>query len=252
MKLEERSKLKLTGIYLIKNTITGHCYVGQAKNIERRIYYHLLSTIDEKRKDYNYPLHKAMRKYGYDAFELELLEECDYSKLNNREQYWVKQYDSRKNGYNQTDGGYQSIRHIKLTEEQVSEIKKLLHENNLTNAELSIKFNISKDMVHRINTGKVWFDSKIIYPIRVAPRDRVNHFNGTCIYKIKVVDNQVLGIFPSLSLAAKSITKTDKCRSSDSVAGAISRCCRGIKKTAYGYKWQKKKISKEDWLKLIY
>ena len=76
MKLEERNLCRYSGIYKITNKENGHSYVGQAKNIDRRIYFHLLSTITETRSDYNYPLHIAIRKYGLDAFELDILEKC--------------------------------------------------------------------------------------------------------------------------------------------------------------------------------
>ena len=87
MKLTERFKLNFSGIYLLKNKISGHCYVGQAKNINKRIYGHLKATIDETFSDYNYPIHVAMRKYGVDNFDLEVLEACEVKKLDEQEQY---------------------------------------------------------------------------------------------------------------------------------------------------------------------
>jgi len=155
MRLEERTKLNFPGIYLIKNNINGHCYVGQARHISRRIYEHLRSTFLNTKSDYDYPLHKAFRKYGLDNFELEVLERCTVDDLNAREQYWVTKFDCKKNGYNQTAGGYQSIRHIKLSEDAVEGIKKLLLENKLSNIEIGKRYNVSKDAVQRINTGRM-------------------------------------------------------------------------------------------------
>ena len=247
MKVEERKTLTFSGIYLIKNIISGHCYIGQAKYISKRIYEHLRSTFDDRRSDYNSPLHQAIRKYGLDAFELEVLERCDNSQLNAKEQYWISIYNSKKNGYNQTNGGYQSIRYIKLTEENLKNLRQLLSENILSNVELAHKFNISEDMVARINVGKMWHNDSIKYPIRPTKNKlATNHFNGKAIKKLDL-NNQIVKIYPSLSSAAKEIS-VDK---SDSIAGAISRCCNGINKTAYGYKWQVFEISKEDWLKLF-
>lgn len=87
MRLEDRLNLKFSGIYKITNTFTGHSYIGQAKNINTRIYRHLYSSITQEASDYNYPLHVAFRKYGLDNFELEVLEKCDSNSLNTREQY---------------------------------------------------------------------------------------------------------------------------------------------------------------------
>ena len=41
MNLTDYKNLNFTGIYLIKNLISGNCYVGQAKNIASRIRQHL-------------------------------------------------------------------------------------------------------------------------------------------------------------------------------------------------------------------
>lgn len=88
MKLNERSKLNnITGIYQFINKTNNTSYIGQARNIAKRIYEHLRSTYDDSREDYNYPLHKAIRKYGEDNFELILLETCKIAELNDREEY---------------------------------------------------------------------------------------------------------------------------------------------------------------------
>lgn len=78
---------KVSGIYLFTNLINQNKYVGQSKNIYSRIQSHLRSTINPNKKDYNTPLHCAIRKYGLDAFEITVLEKCEYKLLNKREQY---------------------------------------------------------------------------------------------------------------------------------------------------------------------
>jgi len=50
-------------------------------------------------------LYMAMRKHGAGIFHIELIEECDNNLLNEREKYWISQYDSYKHGYNSTPGG---------------------------------------------------------------------------------------------------------------------------------------------------
>lgn len=87
MKLTQTSITNNSGIYRLLNLITGKSYIGQAKNIAVRIKSHLLSVINENKKDYNVPIHIAIRKYGQDNFSLEILEECPAKDLNKREQY---------------------------------------------------------------------------------------------------------------------------------------------------------------------
>lgn len=55
-----------------------------------------------------------MVKYGIDNFLFEVIEECKRENLNEREIYWIKQYnsfffDKNSNGYNLTRGGDQNI-----------------------------------------------------------------------------------------------------------------------------------------------
>lgn len=91
-------------IYKITNTITNKIYVGQTKRpIEKRLQSHLYEA--KVHKDDMY-LHKSMRKYGFEAFKVELLEECDIKTIYEREKYWIKSLNSKSpNGYNQHDGG---------------------------------------------------------------------------------------------------------------------------------------------------
>lgn len=55
-----------SGIYLIRHKASGKSYVGRSTNIENRWNLHKRHTEQERDRS---PLHRAMRKYGYDAFE---------------------------------------------------------------------------------------------------------------------------------------------------------------------------------------
>lgn len=87
MTFDEIIKIKNTGIYKITNTISKNAYIGQAKIIGSRVRSHITAAFRPQAKDYNYPIHVAIRKYGIDAFDFEVLELCDTSKLNERELY---------------------------------------------------------------------------------------------------------------------------------------------------------------------
>lgn len=253
MKLEERNLCKYSGIYKITNKKNGHSYIGQAKNIDRRIYFHLLSTITETRSDYNYPLHIAIRKYGLDAFELDILEKCSIKDLNSKEQYWIKFYHTYKQdpeysgGYNLTAGGKQSIRHIKLTEAEAIKIKTLLLETSLTTQEIADSFKITRDYVNRINVGDAWYQSTFDYPIRKTPvvdLKKLYGFNGTCILQIDKITNEVLNRFPSRNMAAIWL-------GSVKYGSHISQAISGKRQSAWGYKWAKEEISEEAWIDLL-
>lgn len=86
-------------IYKITNKLNGKIYVGKtARTLDERMKEHL-------RKIETY-VERAIAKYGIDAFDVSVIEECDDEKLNEREIYWIAFYNCRRpNGYNLTDGG---------------------------------------------------------------------------------------------------------------------------------------------------
>ena len=93
----------MTGIYKITCVDTGECYIGQSVSIARRWATH-------KRElrlgiHYNKHLQRTYNKYGKDSFTYEILEQCPASKLNEREQFYIKLFDSHNNGFNQDWGG---------------------------------------------------------------------------------------------------------------------------------------------------
>jgi group I intron endonuclease len=93
-------------IYLIINKQNGHKYVGQTtQGMNKRWQQHIQEAIRMSDK----PLHRAMRKYGNHNFMIKEIDECDESLLNEREEYWIKQHNTFKEGYNATSGGERPI-----------------------------------------------------------------------------------------------------------------------------------------------
>lgn len=91
-------------IYIIRNTVNSKVYIGQTTmSIKLRFSNHLSAARCGK----DYVIGKAIRKYGEDKFYVELLEECLYEELNEREQYWISFFNSTNNkfGYNISIGG---------------------------------------------------------------------------------------------------------------------------------------------------
>ena len=88
-------------IYAIYNKETGKYYIGQTiKELNKRWQEHLYEA--KRMKDT--PLYRSLRKYGADKFKIRMIEECSIDILDQRETYWISEYNSYNNGYNQTDG----------------------------------------------------------------------------------------------------------------------------------------------------
>lgn len=173
----------LTGIYIIRNNINNKVYIGQSTDIKRRWQEHLRSAQPDKYaiksiRDSKTPIHLAMQKYGIKNFQISILENCCKEELNEKERFWIEKFQStNKNiGYNILKGGQDSLgvkgeyhSQAKLTLEQVCQIRNLLKENSLSLKEISILYNnISTSTLSMINTGKVWKDENIEYPLRMT------------------------------------------------------------------------------------
>lgn len=93
----------MIGIYKIENKVNGKVYIGQSKCIEYRWWRHKRDLNANEHE--NIYLQNSWNKNGETAFEFILIEECLEEELNDKEIYWIQQYDSYKNGYNLTLGG---------------------------------------------------------------------------------------------------------------------------------------------------
>ncbi|WP_440972214.1 GIY-YIG nuclease family protein, partial [Megamonas funiformis] len=89
------------GIYKITNKINNKIYIGQSVNIQQRFYTHCSDALTKQ--DNNY-FHNAIRKYGKENFTMEEIDTAiTQEELNQKEQYWIKYYNSVEEGYNETD-----------------------------------------------------------------------------------------------------------------------------------------------------
>ena len=131
----------MTGkIYIIKNTQNKKVYIGKTFNtIHCRFKEHLRES--RKVKTENRKLYRAIRKYGEDNFYIELIEENIKEELvNEKEIFYIKEYDSFNSGYNTTLGG-DGRRYININENDL--IADYLTSRSIRHT--AKKFNISED-----------------------------------------------------------------------------------------------------------
>ena len=115
-------------IYSYKNKTNGKRYIGQTINPQQRKSAHISDSTHIDTKFY-----RAVRKYGWDNFEYEILAESeDRNELDKLEVDFIKSFNSIENGYNIRSGG----EHPTMGEETK---KKLQQANAFQNAELSEK-----------------------------------------------------------------------------------------------------------------
>lgn len=92
-------------VYLILNTVNEKVYIGQTtKSLPQRWSEHLHAS----RQGKGYYLHKAIRKYGEDCFEIYSLMRADMQDIvDESEIFWIKFFESTSSnhGYNLASGG---------------------------------------------------------------------------------------------------------------------------------------------------
>lgn len=87
-------------VYRIYKKDNQKSYIGITMNIDERIGKHKRANVK------NMAIHHAIRKYGWNAFNWEILERCSKESLMYRERIYISMLDTYKGfGYNQTPGG---------------------------------------------------------------------------------------------------------------------------------------------------
>ena len=99
--IQNKEVTNIIGIYKIQNNINQKNYIGQSKNIEMRWKQHIYNAESGSQ----YPIHRALRKYGVEKFSFSILEVCKTSELNDKEIEWIAKFNSYEEGYNCTRGG---------------------------------------------------------------------------------------------------------------------------------------------------
>lgn len=94
-------------IYKITNDINGKTYVGQTT---RQLGVRWKEHINDSSKGCNYPLHRAIRKYGQEHFHVMQIDVAiTRDELDSKEEYWIVELNSlTPNGYNIRTGGHNS------------------------------------------------------------------------------------------------------------------------------------------------
>lgn len=93
----------LCGIYRIICITSGMSLVGQTTHFRIRELSHFREVETNTHKNQHFQA--AYNKYGKENFTFSILEVCEESNLDDREQFWIKFYKNNGGVYNMNDGG---------------------------------------------------------------------------------------------------------------------------------------------------
>ena len=92
---------KIVGCYIIRNRENGRCYVGQSKDVYKRIRQHFRGTVPNNiifAEDYYSSQNKE------DLFEVMIIQKQTKDELDETERILIEEYQARAKGYNGTSG----------------------------------------------------------------------------------------------------------------------------------------------------
>lgn len=229
----------MIGIYKITNLINNKIYIGQSINIEKRWEEHRRSVNYINNHTYNYPLYRAIRRYGLNNFTFEIIEECNINELTEKEQYWINYYNSIvPNGYNQEQAidskKGENCNWAILNKEKINQIIDLLKNSNLLINQIAKQFNVSSSCIEDINKGKNWVQDNLEYPIRKKAKSLAHsgeYSNNTVLTNALVMEIRQRYVNESLN----NIYKDYK-----NLIGFS-----GLKKICYGVTWKNLPVYKK-------
>lgn len=196
-KMKEVKKLGI--IYCFTNKKNGKKYIGQTINPEQRFNAHKSAVYNENNSEYNSPLHRAMRKYGFENFLYEILAKDinNIELLNQLEINYIQQFNCQiPNGYNIEPGGKnctkpQTLEHkkkeiwgqAKLTEEEVIELRKAYQQKESPTKIYNKKY---KDRLQYSSFLNIWSGRRyaLIMP-EVFEKGRHTKLTAEIVHKIK-------------------------------------------------------------------
>lgn len=243
-------------IYIITNTITRKRYVGQTKY---NTLYRWNQHLEESRAGSPSYLHRAIRKYGENAFKVKrVLKDIPEDKLNSLEIICIERYGTLvPAGYNLCRGGV-GVRGYRHTEEtkavlrrkfshprSAEDIEKIKAGQRATNCfakrsnNMSWRNAISESRKGRFKGADNPFGGKHHTPETKA---RISEANSKAVLMCDMA-GQVIKRFDSLVqardyLIGEGITANKSCQT------PISKCCRGVeqRKSCYGFVWKYEKV----------
>jgi hypothetical protein len=169
-------------IYKITNP-SGNIYIGKTKDFKNRFRSYKNMSCKSQPALYN-----SLIKYGYGNHNIEIIEECDYNILSEREIYYINFYNSFHSGLNCTFGGDDGFLNGEFNVSKKPEVRekmsKAKHEYYKNNIHPSKGKKASKETIDKIK-----YKRSIQKPIiRVIIFDIINY---NIYYSIKELANEL-------------------------------------------------------------
>lgn len=207
---------KICCVYKLTNTKTGKFYIGSTFNLHSRMKYHRYSHTKNPNKE----LGSDISKYGWDSFEIEILERCTRENVRERERFYIDSLNAVEVGYNL----------VKATTYQ-----DLMHDMNAKNW---------NDPIYREKHSRLSSEiqkRRLENPDYLAEKSRqLKQYTDSIKRPVGMYskNGELLHTFGGVREAERWLISAGITQSRNA-STAISDCCNGGRhKTVYGYVWK--------------
>lgn len=219
-------------IYRITNLLNNKVYIGKTqRSIKERWSEHCKSSKCNK-------MFNAIKKYGKENFKIEeIYYSFDIDDLNQKEMFFISQYDSIEKGYNLTFGGEGAL-HSKETRNKLSKILKGIDRSYAKKPLLRIQkdtgdIKVYDSLISAINDG---FDGRSIRAVCKNERGNYSHKGYHWVYKqdydnytSKIYDanNKPIIKYDILTKQTTYYSSSDCCVRDGYSIKSVKNCCVG-------------------------
>lgn len=231
-------------IYCITNTANGKKYIGQTiVSVESRWREHKNHS-----NIYDYPIYRALRKYGFDKFSVEVIDTAKTREsLDEKERMWIKSLCTLlPNGYNAIDGP--PGKSAKFSEETRALLSKKL-KKRWENPEYRAKMKTSTTGIikgpHSDETKKKISDANKGKRLSYERKRKIGESSKLLWGNKEYAEKALVGIYKSNAKRAKAVINLDTGEIFCSAGEAsrklgvyqqnVTKCCQGKRKRAGGW-----------------
>lgn len=225
---------KLPGIYKWTNKINGKVYIGKAVNLWGRLRSYLSHARKPNKEICQ--ISRAHKKYGFENFQLDLLEVFPQRNkfieeyILTREKFWIEFYRSTKTefGYNTTLFGTDrtGLSPSADTREKIRKSllgKKRSNESRERMSQAGLGRKLSEDWKKNIAKGGM---GKVK---SAETRRKISQANSKAIHQIDLKTGEIIATYSSITEAQKLFGKN---------GASITKVLAGQRFKAYGFKWE--------------
>jgi group I intron endonuclease len=235
--------MSTSGIYALNFNGGTNIYIGQSQDIDARTSRHIRDM--QKQNHYNYRVQGAYNQFGLPEIVVLEVCDCDQESINRKENFWIDEFDSCRNGLNLRDKDESALRGVnsnssKYTRQQILDTFELLLDINNTSKHIENITGVPSGNINCIarSASHLWLKEEFPdkYILMESLKGKRNGLQNTLASRGKVWPTLVS---PNNTLYSNIPNLKKFCSEHMLPYDQIHRVCSGKSSSAHGWKVQK-------------